>query len=123
MSKLVTFEQAKKLATIGYPQDKIHQYKCNDVGRVIELGSAERMYNIGEEWNAPTIHEALEWFREVKGIPCNVSLDVFEDEYRPLIYQYTGMYWEGYSVFDTDSFDTHSEAESALLDALIEYLS
>ena len=123
MSKLVTFEQAIGLARVGYCQYSIHQYKYNDVGLVIELGSSERMYNTGNEWNAPAVSEALDWFREVRGIECNVSLDVFEDECRFLIYQYTGMYWEGYSVFDTDSFDTHSEAEQALLDALIEYVS
>lgn len=119
MSKLVTLEQAKKLKELGFDSDSF-EFCFDIVGDRVEVDADS--YNNGE-YKLFYTSEALEWFREVKGIPCNVSLDVFEDEYRPLIYQYTGMYWEGYSVFDTDSFDTHSEAESALLDALIEYLS
>lgn len=119
MIKLVTFKQAIELQKLGFDSDSF-EFCFDVVGDMVEIDA----YNDNNgEYKIFTVNEALEWFREVKGIPCNVSLDVFEDEYRPLIYQYTGMYWEGYSVFDTDSFDLHSEAESALLDALIEYLS
>lgn len=116
---LVTLQQAKKLATIGYPQDKLHQFKYNDVGRVIELGSAERMYNIGEEWNAPTIPEALEWFREVKGIPCSVNL-YQDDSIKDCVY-YVGCYKDGDLIRPIEMKLTHSDAESALLDEVMKY--
>lgn len=73
---IVSFNQAKILANIGYPQDTLHQYKYSDAGSVLELGSSERMYNRGEEWNAPECHDVLEWFRKEKSIPCAVSMDV-----------------------------------------------
>ena len=73
---IVTFIQAKLLSQIGYPQDALHQYKYSDTGSILELGSSERMYNSGEEWNAPDCHDVLEWFRKEKSIPCAVSMDV-----------------------------------------------
>ena len=117
MSKLVTLEQAKKLKDLGYRKDTTHQYKYNDIGRLMEHGSSERMYNIGEEWDAPSISEALEWFREEKGICCGVSPIC-----RTLKYHGVTATNDGY-IESTKEYSTHSEAESELLDALIEYVS
>lgn len=105
MSKLVTFEQAKKLKELGYDKDVVRYYK--DDGKC----------------SAPSTSEALEWFREVKGIHCSVMLGSYFDG----SVRYTGQYlidvYTDYIEKQTQLYyDTCSEAESALLDALIEYV-
>ena len=133
MSKLVTFEQAKKLKELGYDKDVVRYYK--DDGFVWRHTSSDNecRFSVDDlgcnsngddgKYSAPSTSEALEWFREAKGVPCSVMLfSFFDDSIR-----YTGRYridvYGGWVERETEYYyDTHSEAESALLDALIEYI-
>lgn len=71
----------------------------------------------------PNTHEALEWFREVKVIHSGV-IPLFKLDKVHYGYRYFDMK-DGKPINRKESylFDTHSLAESALLDALIEYVS
>ena len=64
----------------------------------------------------PTVPEALDFIREVKGIPCAVDMDYFDGLF------YYGKYLSGVEIKNTAQFDNHPEAENALLDAVLEYL-
>ena len=137
MSKLVTFEQATKLKELGFHNDVLHFYK--DDGGLHELEYFDREWSFGissildncnyykGKYNAPYIHEALEWFREVIGIECEVCLRLcFMGDSGEAVF---GGY--EYIVFDHNTnktisstiYHNRNEAESALLDALIEYVS
>lgn len=130
MSKLVTFEQAKKLKELDFHNDVLHFYK--DDGGLHELEYFDREWSFGVsmmlddcnyhkgKYNAPTIHEALEWFRGVKGIECAVNLyqdDTIED----CIY-YVGCYKDCDVIRRIGMRLTHSIAESALLDEVMKYV-
>lgn len=104
MSKLVTLEQAKNLKELGFNNSTL------------------------------TIHEALEWFREVKGIECAVSFSLsyryplkdFPDILVPVFGGYRWFYAKTNNSgieFSSNVFSEYSLAESALLDSLIEYVS
>lgn len=86
----VTHKQAIRLKSIGYP---------------LSTTSEER------------VSDALQWFRDEKGIECVVELSfgAFED-----CFGYNGVYFDG-DFITTESYKTFPEAESALLDALIKY--
>ena len=124
MSKLVTFEQAKRLKELGCKL-LTHAYYSFDEKLRFHTGIYDwNTYATENTYAVPTISEALEWFREVKGIHCSVILsDYFDGSVR-----YTGRYlldvYGGWVERETEYYyDNHSEAESALLDALIEYVS
>lgn len=68
-----------------------------------------------------TVHEALVWIREEKGIACGVCLDYYivcKD------WRYTGRYSYESELYTryTPSFSSHPLAENALLDAVLIYL-
>lgn len=69
----------------------------------------------------PTIHEALEWFREVKGVPCSVHLEFESNNSEWFYYGEWGIKGEN-KINTTETFDTHSLAESALLEEVMEYV-
>lgn len=131
MSKIVTFEQAKRLKELGFDLETCTGY--NTRIRVNAWYEPER-YTIVKpfvfrdnfkNWNlsethisAPTVPEALDWVREEKRVICAVDVDYFDGWY------YTGKY-QDMSKIDfqyTDSFDDHPLASSALLDAVLTYL-
>lgn len=131
MSKLVTFEQAKRLKELGFHNDVLHFYK--DDGGLYELEYFDREWSFGissilddrnyykGEYNAPSISEALDWFREEKRVRCAVSMHTHSGNCDFVYY----ISYYSCSIQNTivkDRFKTYSEAESALLDALIEYV-
>lgn len=135
MSKIVTFEQAKKLKELGFDGETHKEYRT-PVVRVFESGKAKYIerepyvYDTGRHASfygdvsyenyisAPTVSDALDWVREDKRVICAVDVDYFDGWY------YTGKY-QDMTKMDfqyTDSFDDHPLASSALLDAVLTYL-
>ena len=123
MSKVVTFKQAVKLNKLGFDSDSF-EFCFDFVGDMLEIDA----YNDNNgEYKLFYISEALEWFREVKGIECEVCLRLcFMGDSGEAVF---GGY--EYIVFDHNTnktisstiYHNRNEAESALLDALIEYVS
>lgn len=95
MSKIVTFEQAKKLKELGFDGECLYWYNEDGVKECpIDQGYMEYYYEVDcflNYWNAkkidrdlygsyppkvsysvPTVSEALDWVREEKGIECGV---------------------------------------------------
>ena len=68
-----------------------------------------------------TVSEALDWIREKKNIPSSVHLEFEENNKEWFYYGEYGIKGDN-RVYDTESFDTHPLAESALLDAVLTYL-
>ena len=138
MSKIVTFEQAEKLKELGFEEETSKEYRT-PVVRIFEGGKAkfvERepdVYDTGKHASfygdvsydnyipAPFIHEALDFIREEKGIPCSVHLEFEENNKGWFYYGEYGIKGDN-RVYDTETFDTHHLAESALLDAVLTYL-
>jgi len=123
---IVTFEQAKKLKELGF---KI-QSNCGYVGytKSGELisrhqYSSDKEYQIIPSWiKCCLVSEALQWIRDNKEIVCNVDVVPFAItglSYIGKIYSKNGIIIKK----ETRPFDTHPEAESALLDAILTYLA
>ena len=138
--QLVSLEQAKKLKELGFDWEVIFNYSKKFGSDEITLFSIEfsNDYNTdyGEyTYSAPSVTLALKWFRDEKGLNNYVILDgaigcggyeiirykignilefkefCFSDKHYKRI---QNKKWE-------DVFNSYEEAESALLDALIEY--
>lgn len=146
MSKIVMFEQAKRLKELGFDEETYKEYRT-PVVRVFESGKAKYIerepdvYDTGRHASfygdvsyenyisAPTVSEALDWVREEKGIECGVYpiMIPIRDGLRRMAY--------AHSAFDLNNnckrlqldislvkIDTHHLASSALLDAVLTYL-
>lgn len=114
---IVNFDQARRLKELGYDGPADYYYPW--------WSSCGKRKPKKEFYLTPTIPDALQWFRDVKGIPCaievrkttkvnyrGVFLPFVEDRKHPkYCYRKNTEYCEGYPV-----------AESALLDALLTYL-
>lgn len=133
MSKILTFDQAKRLQALGISIVS----DCGYVGytKSGELVSRrkfkeDRDYQLIPSWiRVFTVFEALDWIREEKGIECGVYpiMIPIRDGLRRMAY--------AHSAFDLNNnckrlqldvslvkIDTHSLASSALLDAVLTYL-
>ena len=107
--QIVSFEQAKRLAEIGFDWKSEKKY-----GRLSHRYNYDIM-PIGQfsvpsckvEYSAPTVSLALKWFRDVKG-----KFGYVLNTCRYNFYYYT----EGGGV---NAYKTYELAESALLDELI----
>lgn len=125
MSKIVTFEQSKRLQALGISIVS----DCGYVGytKSGELVSRrkfkeDRDYQLIPSWiRVFTVSEGLDWIREEKGIPCSVHLEFEENNKEWFYYGEYGIKGDN-RVYDTETFDTHSLASSALLDAVLNYL-
>lgn len=117
---IVTFEQAKKLKELGF-DEKVHKlyYEGTVRDMAYESNFNQNLYG-GLYISAPTVSEALQWIRDkviTDGIHIWVELN--------RSFKYIGMlrYKEDMIEHEmTESFATHPEAESALLDELLDYL-
>ena len=120
MSKIVTIAKTKGLRNIGFDFDS----RCYCGGAMDCI--CEYMK---DEHKLITVHEALDFIREEKGIECGVYpiMIPIRDGLRQMAY--------AYSAFDLNNnckrlqldvslvkIDTHPLAESALLDSLLDYL-
>ncbi|MFT4169927.1 MAG: hypothetical protein QM653_12490 [Dysgonomonas sp.] len=124
MSKLVTFEQAKKLNELGYSVPSAHGYYTKGGGEYVTIQQyrEDRKYQLIPSWlYANTVSDALQWIREKKGIDCAVNLVLTKC-------------YEGVKILDgefssglllevlTSQYESYTLAESALLDELLTYL-
>ena len=123
----ITFEQSKKLVTIGYPVD---EYSCERYYNSKGQPMSWEYCGIEDKEFYPLIdvHEALQWFRDKKGIKCAVINDVnFLTKNRVSFNGYCGMYMitdELNFVIKQEYLETKEsfhEAELDLLNALIKY--
>lgn len=139
MSKIVTFEQAKKLRSLGFRNYVLHYYdryqsinSCSffdDECRVTVEDIEEDCNASVSNYSAPSVHEALDWTREEKGVDCCVFFnnELFGnlDNAKAIYYFKYGcngrIIYNSWNV-DYKSFDTHPLAESSLLDAVLDYL-
>lgn len=126
----VTIDQAEKLRAIGYDKPECYYYRVwYGEGRLVVSPyyldyNKEEMDEHEEFYTAPLVHDALQWFRDEKGIICAVERDVDWEEEHPFNGYYGGFSDEKFSNKScgvTAAYTTHHEAESALLDALIKY--
>lgn len=117
MKKVITFEQAKRLKNIGYNYYEYEKTLCrhvyNDVGEILERGSSALMYNSGEEFDCPCVHEALDYIRDIKGIICAVEL---------AFGNYQGVFASKEGVKNSEYMSTHTDACLSLLDYVLKYL-
>lgn len=121
MSKIVTFEQAKRLKKLGFNKE------CDDIywtdgSKDLEEGYGKFDWNNQSEEpciSAPSVHEALDWIREEKRIACATLLAVTMNGD---FIGYKGVYIDDRNTIYTDLHHTHPLASSALLDAVLTYL-
>ena len=115
--QLVSLTQAKKLKELGFDWEVTSLYdmgKDNLLYRNSNFGdwNAESKYEV----SAPSIPLALKWFRDVKDMYIGAVINTIEGSKNGGIskYRYT-------NNRDDTPYNTYEEAESALLDALLEY--
>lgn len=116
MSELVTYTQAQRLKKLGFDRWSQFSYYKNDVTFQKTPKKFTSDYSV-----APTVSEALDWIREKENIPCSVHLEFEENNKEWFYYGEYGIKGDN-RVYDTETFDTHSLASSALLDAVLTYL-
>jgi len=110
MTNHCTYEQSQALKEIGFDMPVRDIYIGN--GNDIKLTTTPVNWN-SNLTSAPTHAEALEWFREKKGIdgwvePC---YEINGDKY----YQYNIL-----QSHDLGNYPTHPQATSAMIDKIIE---
>lgn len=133
MIKLVTFTQAQRLKELGFDYDVIQAYSPSQVkedGKWVyhyhtgywELPrNANADHPLSGNYSAPSISEALDWIRDKfqsKGIYLSVR---FGTDSKPFYYGEMDDLLRLKGIA-TCNFDTHQQAESALLDAVLDYL-
>ena len=116
--QLVTLEQAKKLKELGFDWECIYLY--DESGKRCSVITKENHNDLPIFFSAPEIALALKWFRDERGMRYNIEfhndLEFRNEEH----YEYN--YWEDtYNNCKCKWCKTYEAAESALLDALIEY--
>lgn len=114
--QLCTFTQSKALNAAGYKGKTKHYFKN---------GIAEESYyewdkNDHREWlcTRPEVRDAIRWFRIEKGIPCGVTINV--NSHNKFLGDYMYDLLIGERVETVGGFDSHDDAESALLNKMIE---
>ena len=120
---LVNFEQAKKLKELGF------DWLCyiysdsegNDTLVVDTLKNHKKRFDkLCNYSQLPlTVALALKWFRDVKGVFTGIYNNNMV--YCDLEFDYVGVILFDEKRIFTKHYDTYDEAESALLDALLEY--
>ena len=115
--QLVSLAQAQKLKELGFEWEVDTNYNYwNTDGKIGYTNRDFSNTNCEEDYiSAPTISLALKWFRDVKGIPCSVNMVLRGNEYKYITLFATQI------TDDNSCYDTYGEAESKLLDALLEY--
>jgi len=122
--QITSYEQAVSLNDVGFDWDCFHAYRIrdNELGKAGEL--VDYQGNIGnpDYTTAPTVALALKWFREVQNIKNGVQI---LGNYKGLVY--IGNYAKDgeetqFIGYTNSGFLTYEEAESALLDELLELI-
>lgn len=112
--QLVSFEQAKKLKELGFDWNTSQYYSSLGLSKSSMMSHSEFDYFIA--W-APSIPLALKWFRDVKDIYCTVGYSAVTKD---ILYTANLVYKEFWWNSGDNRFNTYEEAESALLDELLE---
>jgi hypothetical protein len=125
--QLVTYEQAKKLDAAGFNRETRIRYD-HDCKQITET-STDRDHNDPNKWtnkdkqgcSAPTVALALKWMRDNKPYNCSVERSLGDRGYwgRYRRKNEYGGRRELTKAFTTNVFNTHEDAESALLDELL----
>ena len=112
--QLVSLEQAKKLKELGFKWGVFHGYYHED-DVIIKSVLAVNPNNDDDYISVPYVALALKWFRDVKGVYISIKGDVTKFGIHYEI-DFLGMF------FKSPKYNSYELAESALLDALIEYV-
>ena len=126
MTNHCTPEQSLALKEIGFDMPTRDYYL--HTGRLIETASCldwSRDNFATSTIAAPTRSEVLQWAREKKGIDAWVrpQFDSRLLQLQVVSTSYVGYYTKGFEVFGkTNNYDTHPEAESALVWKIIELI-
>ena len=124
MSKIVTYEQAVELRALDFDRE------CNDIywsDECLEENYGKSDWNNQHEEDcisAPAVSDALDFIREERGIRCAVELTKVTNRFGAVKeYKYGGAYiGKDNKEILLNEEDTHPLAESALLNAVLEYL-
>ncbi|TFD96700.1 hypothetical protein E2605_07725 [Dysgonomonas capnocytophagoides] len=115
MSELVTYTQAQRLKKLGFNRVVNDFYQDEDLEdsiKQVDFNSS----GCSNVFSAPTVSESLDFIRE-KGIYCGVY---------PFMWGYKGMAIvqdrHNPCTIEVEPLGTHPLAESALLDAVLDYL-
>ena len=119
--QLVTLGQAEGLKEIGFDlkTNSYYVYENQDTAKVYSNWNELQNWNDTKKhdaYSAPKVPLALKWARDVKGIRLGVQ------------FRYTGYYGhfnetdDRANIIVLNGCDTYEQAESALLDAVIEEL-
>ncbi len=125
---LTTLQQAKKLKELGYGLTFTAFRYEESTGDVYNSYDPLIQCQNGDLFiKAPSIHEALEWFREVKGIESGVLPSYYQCRSNTSVFYI--FHWfcvEKNKKIEvnksTFNYSTHSLAESALLDEVMKYV-
>jgi hypothetical protein len=113
--QLVSFEQAKRLKTLGFCWETDHYFHENISEKVILRALYGEKYHYCESHCfIPSIALALQWIRDERDIPCGVTVGM-----RKKIF--ASYYYKG-KLVKLSNFDSFENAESALLDELLRIL-
>lgn len=127
MSELVTFEQAERLENIGFDRIISHYYELENgkwgITNTLDKDFKDFFIRYPDERSiirlAPTVSEALDFIREnYKGLFMSVRFNSYP---KPC---YVGRvdHLSKFNCIETKSFESHSDCNSALLDAVLTYL-
>lgn len=124
MSRIVTFEQARRLCVIGFNRLVNKSYNVS-TGEITSHVHVNANVLDGAYYSCPTVSDALDWVREEKDIECSVHLMMkLDDDSNKLIAD--NYSWEFWTKDDGINIDfvryTHPLASSALLYAVLTYL-
>jgi hypothetical protein len=121
--RLVTFEQAKRLDKLGFDWKTLYFYTpdeficCSDT--MFNFNECNDNINVGSySCSAPTVALALKWFRDTKKMYSDGGFYVVDKKWR----FFYGQQKNPLEEKRTDVYDTYEEAESILLDELIEQI-
>ena len=113
--QIVSFEQAQRLKAAGFDWLLKEFYNPRGIFET-EYTQSKKNWNKGIYISAPTTALALKWMRDVKNVQNGVMYYETIDG-REL--HYYGRHQTVPLYRNTKSFDTHEEAESALLDGIL----
>jgi len=129
----VNFEQAKKLAKIGFNWEVSRYDSCySENGILADYKGEENDFELDinnsdvNQFSAPTVSFALEWFRDVKGIKYNVFA-FYNNIHSKCYYGYgivthhTDINDNSYYKYAITNYLTYEATESSLLDELVRY--
>jgi hypothetical protein len=117
MTNHCTYEQSQAMKEIGFDEPTDYVYGYDGTLVRLNIGNYINM-KMDVSTSAPTHAEALDWFREKKGIDGWAQPKLNDDtgKKRYVYYIFQSRYYGQSAV----TYPTHHEATSALIDKIIE---